>query len=56
MWVVWGVGCSRRGMFGTWDVQDVGYSGCEMSGMWHVGMWDVGVRDVQDVTCSRCEM
>ena len=51
VWNVRDVGCSGCGMFGIWDVgdvglQDVGCSGCGMLGMWDVrdvgcGIWDV---------------
>ena len=42
MWDVQDVGCSGCGMFGMWDVRDVGCSECGMFGMW----------DVRDVGCG----
>ena len=41
MWDVGDVGCSGCGMCGMWDVRDVGCAGCGMFGMW----------DVRDVGC-----
>ena len=49
------VGYSGCGMFGMWDVGDVGCSGCGIFRMWDVG--DVGMFgmwDVRDVGCSGC--
>ena len=52
-----GLGC---GMFGVWDVGDVGCWGCGMLGMWDVrdvecwgcgmftGMWDVDLQNALD--------
>ena len=50
------------GMYGTWDVQDVGCWGCGMLGMWDVGdvgCWGCGMFgmwDVRDVGCLGCGM
>ena len=44
MWDVWNVGCLECGMFGMWDVRDVG---CGMV----TGMWDV---DLQNAVFSWC--
>ena len=37
IWDVQDVGCWVCGMFEMWDVGDVGISGCGMFGMWDVG-------------------
>ena len=45
-WDVREVGCTGGGMFGMWDVREVGCSGGGMFGRW----------DVRDVGCSGCGM
>ena len=37
MWNVQDVGCPVCGMFGMWNVRDVGCVGCGMLGTWDVG-------------------
>ena len=64
---VWDVECLECGIFGLWDVGDVGCwdGGCLRCGMfgmwdvWDVGCWEcsmLGIWDVGDVKCSGCEI
>ena len=46
MWDVEDMGCSGCGMLGMWDVRYVGCLGCGMFRMWNV----------RDVGCSGCKM
>ena len=43
-------------MYGMWDVEDVGYSGCGMFRMQCSRCGMFGMRDVWDVGCSGCGM
>ena len=58
-WHIENVEC---GMYGIWDVQDIGCWGCGMLGMWDVGdvgCWGCGMFgmwDVWDVGCAGCGM
>ena len=44
------MGRSRHGMFGMWNVQDVGCLGCNMFGSQDV--WDTDARDMGCLCCG----
>ena len=57
MWDVQDLRCSRLGMFGMADFQDMGCWACSMFSIWDVGMRDAGnVRSLRCGVLKRCRV